>query len=185
MAGLKTIIALSFVRPPLLILLWALQKTTDNQSTLPPRLPTNPPQSTTNTTPPLPPQILAIGFLLVILSCSLYPSRLPLLVAATYVLAPLPNFICAKCASPDDFISSEGGGGGAVVDFGRFLTGFLVVGGVGMFDLSLSWGWWGGGCGRLGLLGRRICVGTGTGRAETCVDVSQDVRVRRCRREQT
>lgn len=82
-------------------------------------------------------QILAIGFLLVILSCALYPSKLPLLVAGTYVVAPLPNFICSKCAAPDDFLSGEGGSGGSVVDAGRFATGFLVVMGIGMF-LSLS-----------------------------------------------
>jgi len=76
-------------------------------------------------------QILAIGFLLVILSSALFHNYLPLLVVATYVIAPLPNFICGRCASPDDFIDSSGGGGGALVDFGRFLTGFLVVMGVG------------------------------------------------------
>lgn len=82
------------------------------------------------------PKILAIGFLLVILSCAVYPSRLPLLVAGTYVLAPVPDFICARCAAPDDFISGEGGSGGGVVEFGRFLTGFLVIMGIGAFLLS-------------------------------------------------
>lgn len=78
-------------------------------------------------------QILAIGFLLVILSSALFHNYLPLLVVATYVIAPLPNWVCARCANPDDFIDSSGGGGpsGAAVDFGRFLTGFLVVMGIG------------------------------------------------------
>lgn len=75
-------------------------------------------------------QILAIGFLLVILSCALFKQYLPLLVVATYVLAPLPNWICGRCADPDDFVES---GSNAVVDFGKFCTGFLVVMGIGTF----------------------------------------------------
>ncbi|EFY98129.1 hypothetical protein MHUMG1_04033 [Metarhizium humberi] len=68
--------------------------------------------------------VLAVGFLLVILSCALYQSYFPLLVVATYVVAPLPNWICSRCANPDDFVESSGA---AVLDLGRFLTGFLVV----------------------------------------------------------
>jgi len=71
--------------------------------------------------------VLAIGFLLVILSSALYANYYPLLVVATYVLAPLPNAICARCSSPDDFIDGVGNG---VLDFGRFLTGFFVVMGI-------------------------------------------------------
>jgi len=71
--------------------------------------------------------ILAIGFLLVILSCALFKQYLPLLVVATYVLAPLPNWVCGRCANPDDFVESSSN---AVVDFGRFCTGFLVLMGV-------------------------------------------------------
>jgi hypothetical protein len=74
-------------------------------------------------------KVLAIGFLLVILSCALFKEYLPLLVVLTYVLAPLPNWICGRCANPDDFVES---GNNAVVDFGRFCTGFLVLMGVGM-----------------------------------------------------
>ncbi|KAG9229813.1 vacuolar protein sorting 55 superfamily protein [Amylocarpus encephaloides] len=72
--------------------------------------------------------ILAIGFLLVILSCALFHQYLPLLVVATYVLAPLPNWICGRCSNPDDF--GDGGGANAVMDFGKFCTGFLVVMGI-------------------------------------------------------
>ncbi|RFU81210.1 vacuolar sorting 55 superfamily [Trichoderma arundinaceum] len=68
--------------------------------------------------------VLAVGFLLVILSCALYKVYYPLLVVATYVLAPLPNWICSRCANPDDFVES---GGAAVLDLGRFFTGFFVV----------------------------------------------------------
>lgn len=72
--------------------------------------------------------VLAVGFLLVILSCALYGVYLPLLVVATYVLAPLPNWICSRCANPDDFVESSGN---AILDLGRFCTGFLVVMGIG------------------------------------------------------
>jgi len=78
--------------------------------------------------------VLAIGFLLIILSCALFKQYLPLLVVATYVLAPLPNWICGRCANPDDFVESSGN---AVVDFGRFCTAFLVVMGIGMLFSSL------------------------------------------------
>ncbi|KAL4759920.1 Vps55 family protein [Aspergillus foveolatus] len=71
--------------------------------------------------------VLAIGFLLVILSSALWHNFLPLTVVATYVVAPLPNWICSRCANPDDFMDSSGS---AVADFGRFLTGFLVLMGV-------------------------------------------------------
>ncbi|KAK4168945.1 vacuolar protein sorting 55 [Cladorrhinum sp. PSN259] len=71
--------------------------------------------------------VLAVGFLLVILSCALWKAYYPLLVVATYVLAPVPNWICSLCANPDDFVE---GSGAAILDLGRFCTGFLVVMGV-------------------------------------------------------
>ncbi|KAI9843032.1 MAG: Vacuolar protein sorting-associated protein 55 [Sclerophora amabilis] len=71
--------------------------------------------------------ILAIGFLLVILSSALYKNYYPLLVVATYVVAPLPNWICGRASNPDDFMENSGS---AIVDFGRFCTGFLVVMGI-------------------------------------------------------
>ncbi|KAI1173668.1 vacuolar protein sorting 55 [Nemania sp. FL0916] len=73
--------------------------------------------------------VLAVGFLLVILSCALFKVYYPLLVVGTYVVAPLPNWICGRLANPDDFVES-GSGGGAVLDLGRFCTGFLVVMGI-------------------------------------------------------
>jgi len=72
--------------------------------------------------------VLAIGFLLVILSCALFNRYYPLLVVATYVLAPIPNWVCGRCANPDDFASE--GGGNAIIDFGKFVTGFLVTMGI-------------------------------------------------------
>lgn len=74
--------------------------------------------------------VLAVGFLLVILSCALWKAYYPLLVVATYVLAPVPNWICSHCANPDDFVESSGA---AVLDLGRFCTGFLVMMGLGRF----------------------------------------------------
>ncbi|KAK0635295.1 vacuolar protein sorting 55 [Bombardia bombarda] len=68
--------------------------------------------------------VLAVGFLLVILSCALWKAYYPLLVVATYVLAPVPNWICSHLANPDDFVESSGA---AVLDLGRFCTGFLVA----------------------------------------------------------
>jgi hypothetical protein len=78
--------------------------------------------------------VLAVGFLLVILSCALFKVYYPLLVVATYILAPVPNWICGHCANPDDFVESSGG---AVLDLGRFFTGFFVVMGIGAYT-SLS-----------------------------------------------
>jgi len=71
--------------------------------------------------------VLAIGFLLVILSAALWKNYLTLLVVLTYVMAPVPNWLCGRAANYDDFM--EGGGSG-LVDLGRFLTGFLVVMGI-------------------------------------------------------
>ncbi|KAK7967799.1 hypothetical protein PG997_012041 [Apiospora hydei] len=71
--------------------------------------------------------VLAVGFLLVILSCALFKVYYPLLVVGTYVLAPVPNWIASHCANPDDFVESSGN---AVLDLGRFCTGFLVLMGI-------------------------------------------------------
>ncbi|KAK6511571.1 Vacuolar protein sorting-associated protein 55 [Arthrobotrys musiformis] len=72
--------------------------------------------------------VLAIGFLLVILSSALYGQYSPLFVVATYLFAPLPNAICGRYASTynDDFMGS-GSSASSVLDLGRFLTGFLVL----------------------------------------------------------
>lgn len=80
--------------------------------------------------------VLAVGFLLVILSCALWKVYYPLLVVATFVLAPLPNWICGQFSNPDDFVESSGS---SLLDLGRFCTGFLVVMGIGTL---LSWSGW-------------------------------------------
>ena len=78
-------------------------------------------------------QVLAIGFLLVILSSALFgPNYFPLLVVATYVLAALPNVICGQCTRTDDFMYENNTGG--IVDLGRFLTGFFLVMGISMWS---------------------------------------------------
>ncbi|KAK0459780.1 vacuolar protein sorting 55 [Desarmillaria tabescens] len=69
--------------------------------------------------------VLAVGFLLIILSCALWHNWLPLLVALTFVLAPLPNAVFSHCGS-DDFSSQYEGGGGPI-DLGRFITSLVVV----------------------------------------------------------
>lgn len=88
--------------------------------------------------------VLAVGFLLIILSCALWANWLPLLVgpyhpftlrlqseyyltpfvALIFVLAPLPNALFSHCGS-DEFSSYENTGG--PVDLGRFLTSLIVV----------------------------------------------------------
>lgn len=88
-------------------------------------------------------QVLAIGFLLVILSSALWKNYLPLLVVATYIIAPIPNWACGHYANPDDFMDNAGSVG--LTDFGRFCTGFLVVMGIGtskfnhLYDTSRSY----------------------------------------------
>jgi hypothetical protein len=67
----------------------------------------------------------------VILSSALFNNYLPLLVVATYCIAPIPNWVCGKAGDRDDFMSD--GSGSSVVELGRFLTGFLVVMGIGEY----------------------------------------------------
>jgi hypothetical protein len=70
----------------------------------------------------------------VILSSALFNNYFPLLVVANYILTPLPNAICGSCTtSGDSLFGGEGESG--LVDFGRFLTGFFVVMGIGEFGV--------------------------------------------------
>ncbi|KAJ3559109.1 hypothetical protein NM688_g537 [Phlebia brevispora] len=68
--------------------------------------------------------VLAVGFLMIILSCALWSNWLPLLVALTFVLAPLPNAIFSHCGN-DDFTTDYEGSG--PIDLGRFITATVVV----------------------------------------------------------
>ncbi|KAJ7235473.1 P-loop containing nucleoside triphosphate hydrolase protein [Mycena haematopus] len=72
--------------------------------------------------------VLAVGFLMIILSCVLYANWLPLLVALTFVLAPLPNALFSHCGS-DEFAGSYEGGSSGPVDLGRFITAMIVTSG--------------------------------------------------------
>ncbi|KAI0062279.1 vacuolar protein sorting 55 [Artomyces pyxidatus] len=76
--------------------------------------------------------VLAVGFLMIILSCALWSNWLPLLVALTFVVAPLPNALFSHCGA-DDFSTDLGEGSGPV-DLGRFITAIIVVTG---FSLPL------------------------------------------------
>lgn len=71
--------------------------------------------------------VLALGFLLIVLSCALFNNWLPLIVVALFLIAPLPNAICGRYGGGDDFMSENSN---TVVDFGRFCTGFLVFSGL-------------------------------------------------------
>jgi len=73
--------------------------------------------------------VLACGFLLVILSCGLFENWLPLLVAATYIMAPFPNWIFSRCAGNEDYMSMSDSPSGWK-DFGQFLTGAVIVTGL-------------------------------------------------------
>jgi len=68
--------------------------------------------------------VLAVGFLLIILSCTLWANWLPLIVALTFAVAPLPNALFAHCGSNDLTAEDEGSG---AIDFGRFITSLTVV----------------------------------------------------------
>jgi len=78
--------------------------------------------------------VLAVGFLMIILSCALFANWLPLLVALTFVLAPLPNAIFGHCGGDDFSTDYEGSG---PVDLGRFITSTIVVTGF-AFPLVLA-----------------------------------------------
>ena len=96
--------------------------------------------------------VLAVGFLMIILSCALWSNWLPLIVgsfiifslslqphpircvgiALTFVIAPLPNALFSHCGAED--FSTEVGEGSGPIDLGRFITAFIVVTG---FSLPL------------------------------------------------
>ncbi|OAA66971.1 vacuolar protein sorting 55 superfamily [Niveomyces insectorum RCEF 264] len=100
--------------------------------------------------------VLAVGFLLVILSCALWSVYYPLLVVATYVLAPLPNWICSRCANPDDFESA----GTAILDVGRFFTAFFVVMGIALPVVLAHSGLIGIGAMAMSIVGGLLIYGT-------------------------
>ncbi|WFD30051.1 Vacuolar protein sorting-associated protein 55 [Malassezia sp. CBS 17886] len=70
--------------------------------------------------------VLALGFLLVILSCALWSNWQPLWAAVAFTLAPAPNALFASLAGADSFSDYNA----AYIDFGHFLTGALLMTGV-------------------------------------------------------
>lgn len=71
---------------------------------------------------------LALGFLLVILSCALFHNYYPLYDILVFLLAPIPNSLFGKRNySSSDFMSDSSSGGH---DLGNFLTGMLVTSGI-------------------------------------------------------
>ncbi|GAA5831392.1 hypothetical protein JCM11251_004009 [Rhodosporidiobolus azoricus] len=71
--------------------------------------------------------VLAVSFLLVILSCALWSNWLPLLTAVIFAFAPLPNALTSRCAGADDFSADYSSG---PLDFGHFMTSVFLVSGV-------------------------------------------------------
>ena len=94
--------------------------------------------------------VLAVGFLMIILSCALWSNWLPLFVgsfiflrldypfplllclirscawtALTFIVAPLPNALFSHCGGED--FSTDYGEGSGPIDLGRFITAFIVV----------------------------------------------------------
>ncbi|KAI7868363.1 vacuolar protein sorting 55 [Spinellus fusiger] len=70
---------------------------------------------------------LAIGFLLVILSCALENNWWPLFVVAIFVLAPVPNMLCTNSYNGFNLGFDDEGVDGT--DIAHFITGMFVVSG--------------------------------------------------------
>lgn len=77
---------------------------------------------------------LALGFLLILLSCALYNNWRPLWVIAVFLAAPLPNIISSTIESTkDDFLTFSNDHGhtpSPLQELGKFLTGVLLVSGI-------------------------------------------------------
>lgn len=71
---------------------------------------------------------LALGFLLVILSCALFHNYYPLFDILLFLLAPIPNSLFGKSTQDSsDFMSDSPSN---AQDFGHFLTGVLATSGI-------------------------------------------------------
>ncbi|QLQ79230.1 hypothetical protein HG537_0B05770 [Torulaspora globosa] len=71
---------------------------------------------------------LALGFLLVILSCALFHNYYPLFDILIFLLAPIPNTLFSKSGSDNaNFMSDTPSN---VQDTGNFLTGVFVTSGI-------------------------------------------------------
>ncbi|EPX71344.1 vacuolar sorting protein Vps55 [Schizosaccharomyces octosporus yFS286] len=67
--------------------------------------------------------VLAIGFMLVILSGALYRNWFPLLIVIPFLLAPLPQLLTERYSSSHDFLQEEDRN---LLDFGRFVFGAII-----------------------------------------------------------
>ncbi|CAB52733.2 Vacuolar sorting protein Vps55 [Schizosaccharomyces pombe] len=67
--------------------------------------------------------VLAVGFMLVILSCALFKNWYPLLIVIPFILAPLPNLLTKKYSTSHDFLQEEDRN---LLDFGRFTFGATI-----------------------------------------------------------
>ncbi|MBW0573979.1 hypothetical protein O181_113694 [Austropuccinia psidii MF-1] len=72
--------------------------------------------------------ILALGFLLVILSCALWSQWMPLLVAAIFFAAPLPKLIASSCCGTEYELSADYSS--VPIETADFFTSFLLMTGV-------------------------------------------------------
>ncbi|CCC67383.1 hypothetical protein NCAS_0A08250 [Naumovozyma castellii] len=71
---------------------------------------------------------LALGFLLVILSCALFHNYYPLYDILVFILAPVPNAIFGgRSYGSSDFMSDSSNNG---KDLGHFFTGMFVTSGI-------------------------------------------------------
>mgnify|MGYP003366215933 CR=1 FL=1 len=77
---------------------------------------------------------LALGFLLVILSCALFHNYYPLYDILIFLLAPIPNSLFQNRSNygSSSFMndSLDGNSGQGASDFGHFCTGMLVTSGI-------------------------------------------------------
>ncbi|ODV93506.1 hypothetical protein PACTADRAFT_46996 [Pachysolen tannophilus NRRL Y-2460] len=73
--------------------------------------------------------VLAIGFLLIILSCALYSNWTPLFDVVIFLIAPIPNSLSKSIQNHyDDFMSDSDSRSPGT--FAMFSTGFLVLSGL-------------------------------------------------------
>ncbi|KAL6057271.1 Vacuolar protein sorting-associated protein 55 [Balamuthia mandrillaris] len=74
---------------------------------------------------------LALGLTMNLVACILWKNWYPIIVAVVFLLAPLPNIIFHACTEPDTMAFIEGPQKNWQ-DMGYFLTGFLLVFGIGL-----------------------------------------------------
>lgn len=77
---------------------------------------------------------LALGFLLILLSCALFNNWQPLWVIGIFLVAPLPNIVAQLVESHrDDFLTfsnDHGNAPSALLECCKHATGFLIVSGI-------------------------------------------------------